>query len=137
MRIYEYRCKTCKRRVSLLVKGFEEPEKLECPECGGRELERLFSSFRIGKGESYYRKGIYEDILTDKQLVRGLTSNDPRAMAEWSRRMSAGAGEDLTPESEEVLDRLDAGEPVGKVMEDAKETLGDFGLGGVGSDSEE
>ncbi len=112
---------------------------MECPHCGSKQLARLFSRFRVGKGEAYYRKGIYEDILSDHQLVRGLESNDPRAMAEWSRRMSHGAGEDITPESEEVLGKLDAGEPVGKVMEDAKEVFGDFGLGSsdAGGDSED
>ena len=129
MPIYEYRCGNCKRRVSIFVQGFSEPESLECPECGGKELKRLFSSFRIGKGESYLRKGIYEDILTDNQLVRGLESSDPRALAEWNRRMSHGAGEDISPEYDEMLGKLDAGEPINKVMSDAQTAMGDLGGG--------
>lgn len=92
-------------------------------------MSRLFSRFSIGKGEFYQRKGIYEDILGDHQLVRGLTANDPRAMAEWSRRMSHGAGEDITPESEEILGKLDAGEPIDKVASEAKAAMGDLGGG--------
>lgn len=134
MPIYEYRCADCKRRVSIFVRGFEDPASLECPECGGRELSRLFSRFRVGKGESYYRKDIYEDILSDNKLVRGLEASDPRAMAEWSRRMSHGAGEDITPESDEILGRLDAGEPVEKVMAEAKDAFSDFGMGSEGEE---
>ena len=130
MPIYEYRCADCKKRSSIFVRGFEDPPGLTCPACGGHDLTRLFSRFRVGKGESYYRKGIYEDIFSDSNLIKGLESNDPRAMAEWSRRMSHGAGEDITPESEEVLGKLDAGEPIGKVMEDAKEVLSDYAIGG-------
>ena len=134
MPIYEYRCADCKKLSSIFVRGFEDPPSLKCPECGGADMPRLFSRFRMGKGQSYYTKGIYEDMFSDRKLMKGLESNDPRAMAEWSRRMSHGAGEDLTPETEDILDKLDAGEPVAKVMEEAKETLGDFGLGG-GDDS--
>ena len=129
MPIYEYRCGNCKRRVSILVQGFKEPPSLECPECGSQELTRLFSSFRIGKGESYLRKGLYEDILSDHQLVRGLESSDPRALAEWNRRMSHGAGEEISPEYEDILGKLEAGEPVEKVMEEAQSTMSDFGEG--------
>jgi len=126
MPIYEYRCGNCKRCVSILVQGFKEPPSLECPQCGSEKLTRLFSSFRIGKGETYARKGIYEDILSDNQLVRGLESSDPRALAEWNRRMSHGAGEDISPEYEDMLGKLEAGEPVDKVMREAQSAMGDL-----------
>ncbi|PIU57813.1 MAG: hypothetical protein COS88_00045 [Chloroflexi bacterium CG07_land_8_20_14_0_80_51_10] len=126
MPIYEYRCENCKRRVSLLVQGFKEPLSLKCPQCGSEKLTRLFSRFRIGKGETYARKGIYEDILSDNQLVRGLESSDPRALAEWNRRMSHGAGEDISPEYEDMLGKLEAGEPVDKVMREAQSAMGDL-----------
>lgn len=124
MPIYEYRCGGCKRRVSIYVQGFKDPESRECPQCGSRELSRLFSRFSIGKGECWERKGVYEDILSDANLVRGLESNDPRSFAEWNRRMSRGAGEDIGPEYEDILGKLEAGEPVEKVMQDARESIG-------------
>ncbi|MBT9163480.1 MAG: hypothetical protein DDT24_00387 [Chloroflexi bacterium] len=114
MPIYEYRCGNCKRRVSILVQGFEGHPSPECPRCGGKELTRLFSSFSIGKGESYLRHGLYEDILSDSKLVRGLESSDPRALAEWSRRMSQATGEEMGTEHEDML--LGSGEPVDQVM---------------------
>jgi len=64
----------------------------------------LFSTFSVTKSD----QDIYEDILSDKQLVRGLESNDPRALAEWNKRMSRG--EEVAPEYEEIMDTLEAGE---------------------------
>ncbi|MCX6009097.1 MAG: hypothetical protein NTW48_03525 [Chloroflexi bacterium] len=53
-------------------------------------------------------KDIYEDILSDSQLTRGMLADDPRALAEWNRRMSQG--EEVAPEYEEVVERMEKGE---------------------------
>ena len=104
MPIYEYRCHGCRRRVSLLVRS--ESTLLACPQCGSQELTRLFSTFAIRR--SYM--DAYDSILSDNQLVRGLEHSDPRALAEWNRRMSQGMEEDVGPEYQEMVDRLEAGE---------------------------
>ena len=104
MPIYEYRCNDCKRRVSLLVRT--ESSVLACPQCGGRELQRLVSTFSVRRG---YMDN-YEDILTDSRLVQGLEQSDPRALADWNRRMSRGTDDEVGPEYQEMLERMDAGE---------------------------
>lgn len=124
MPIYEYRCRNCRRRVSLFVRGFEDDPSAKCPQCGSNELTRLFSRFRIGKGDTYYRKDFYEDMLSDHQLVRGLEGNDPRALAEWNRKMMNATGDDIAPEYEEFQDRLEAGESYESVVSDAQQALG-------------
>jgi putative FmdB family regulatory protein len=55
MPIYEYSCKTCGEAFEQLVKS---PDiKINCPQCGGMEISRLFSAFayrsRSGGSESY------------------------------------------------------------------------------------
>ncbi|HAZ31539.1 MAG TPA: hypothetical protein DCY61_02390 [Dehalococcoidia bacterium] len=127
MPIYEYRCGNCQRRVSILVQGFKSPPSPECPRCGDKGLTRLFSSFSIGKSESYMRDGLYEDILSDSKLVHGLESNDPRALAEWTRRMSQATGEEMEPEHEDIMGKLEAGEPVDQVMAEAQSMMADTG----------
>ena len=104
MPVYEYRCNNCHRRVSILVRSFSG-SSVTCPNCGSRELNRLFSTFSVRKSDG----DIYGDILSDSQLVRGLESNDPRALAEWNKRMSQG-DEEVAPEYEEMLDKMEAGE---------------------------
>jgi len=105
MPLYEYRCSNCHRRVTLLIRNFSESSSITCPNCGSTELNRLFSTFAVSGDKS-----AYEDILADPQLVKGLEYDDPRALAEWNRRMSRGLDEEITPEYEEMLERMGAGE---------------------------
>lgn len=104
MPLYEYRCNQCRKRVTILVRG--ESLDLACPQCGGQDLSRLFSTFSIKRTFM----DDYESILDDSRLVKGLESDDPRALAEWNRRMSRGLDEDSGPEYKEMLDRMDKGE---------------------------
>lgn len=86
----------------------------------------------MGKGETYYRKDFYEEILGDRQLVRGLESNDPRALAQWNKKMMQATGDEIAPEYEGFQERLEAGEPYQNVVADAQQSLG---LGSDSSDS--
>ena len=45
MPIYEYACPSCGHEFELLVMGSERPA---CPECGGKKLEKKFSTFSSG-----------------------------------------------------------------------------------------
>ncbi|MBM3131597.1 MAG: zinc ribbon domain-containing protein [Chloroflexi bacterium] len=124
MPIYEYRCGGCKRRVSIFIQGFKENPSVQCPKCGSTDLTRLFSTFRIGKGDWYMRKGVYEDILDDHQLTRGLMANDSKSLAEWNKRMMRATGDEVAPEFEDMQGRLESGERWDKVMNDAQSSLG-------------
>ncbi len=106
MPLYEYRCNGCRRRVTILVRDSSR-SVLACPECGSTRLKRLFSRFAIVKSE----QTSYDEILSDSQLVKGLENDDPRALAEWNKKMSGEAGGDTDPEYGEMLDRMEAGEP--------------------------
>jgi len=130
MPIYEYRCGKCRRRVDIYVQSFSPPDNPSCTKCGSKELSRIYSSFAMRRSKN--DRGVYDEILSDAKLTRGLMSNDPRALAAWSRKMAHATGEDVTPETEELLNRLDAGEDMAKVVEDFKppELRGDSDAGG-------
>ncbi len=132
MPVYEYRCENCKRKVSVFSRGFDPDPSTKCPRCGSPDLSRLFSTFRMGKGETYYRKDFYEEILGDRQLVRGLESNDPKALAQWNKKMMQATGDDIAPEYEGFQERLEAGESYQNVVADAQAQMG---LGGSTPDS--
>ena len=127
MPIYEYQCSNCRRRVTIFVQGFPESLTPVCDHCGSKELRRLFSSFTMGKGDWYKRKGVYEDILSDSQLVKAMQRNDPKALAEWNRRMTRAMEEPPGPEHDEMLGRLDAGEPIDQAVKKAKEEMENAG----------
>ncbi len=102
MPVYEYWCANCLKEVDLYFPSFPQSSPL-CPRCDNT-LTRLFSTFSVRKTD----KAIYEDILSDSQLVRGMLRNDPKALAEWNRRMSRG--EKPAPEYEEMVARMERGE---------------------------
>ena len=131
MPIYEYRCGKCRRRMDIFVQGFSPPTNPSCTKCGSKDLSRIYSSFTVRRSKN--DRGVYDEILSDSKLTHGLMRNDPRALAEWSRKMARATGEDVTPESEELLSRLDAGEDMNKVVEDFKQTEmgGDMETGGA------
>lgn len=118
MPIYEYRCNNCQRKVEVFVQSFSTPSNTSCTHCGSDNLSRIFSKFAVRRSKN--DKSVYDDILSDSKLTEGLMRNDPRALAEWSRKMSRAADEDSTPETEELMDRLEAGEDVSEVIEEMK-----------------
>ncbi len=117
MPVYEYRCNDCRRKVSLYVKGFSDMLKAVCTVCGSENLSRLFSSFAVLKAD----KDVYEDILSDPRLVRGMMENDPRALAEWTRRMEGTAPGEMEPEHEEMMEKLERGERWEKIVTEMQE----------------
>jgi len=105
MPVYEYRCNNCRRRVSVYLRNVATPPK--CPQCGSKDLSRLFSTFAV---RGTY-KDVYEDILGDNQLTSAMLHNDPRALAEWNKRMSRGMETGTEPsEYDEHLERMEHGE---------------------------
>jgi hypothetical protein len=69
-------------------------------------------------------KDVYEDILSDRELTQGMMRNDPRALVEWSRRMSGGDKD--APEYEEITERMELGEwPAEQIEEKRKELVGE------------
>jgi putative FmdB family regulatory protein len=48
MPIYEYRCTTCQERFEALVTSAERAQA-RCPRCGAAKVERLLSTFAVGK----------------------------------------------------------------------------------------
>jgi len=118
MPVYEYNCDSCHQIVSSYRQRFAGASP-SCPRCGSNELRRIFSVFSMQRTYT----GVYEDILSDRQLTQGMMRNDPRALAEWSRRMSSG--EKSPPEYEELTERMEKGEwPSGRIEEKREELFG-------------
>ena len=118
MPIYEYWCGSCQRKISVYKQDFSSTAS--CPRCGNNNLKRVFSTFAMHKTT----KDVYEDILSDRELTQGMLRNEPRAMAEWNKRMTGG--EKSHPEYEEITDRMERGEwPLKQLGEKRKEFFGE------------
>src|SRR5512136_550697 len=107
MPIYEYFCLDCRRRVSLLWRSFADAETREavCPRCNGTNMKRLVSRVAVVRSEDSRL-----DDLEDPGAMAGLDENDPKSLARFMRKMANEAGEELGPEFDEVVGRLEAGE---------------------------
>jgi putative FmdB family regulatory protein len=104
MPLYEYWCQQCRRKI-VLYSPTVSSALPTCPQCGNDTLRRLISTFSV-RSKTY--KDVYEDILSDSQLTRGMMADDPRALAEWNRRMSQG--EEVAPEYEDMIGKMEKGE---------------------------
>lgn len=98
MPIYEYRCLNCKRAFSLLVGVVADANEPACPECGGKELKKLIS--RIARIKS--KDAVLEDLARPDRIG---DIKDPKAMAQWARKMGKALGEET---GEDFGDELDA-----------------------------
>ena len=118
MPIYEYRCAACNRRSSILVRSMNTPVRAKCEHCGSRRMTRLMSKFAVHRASG--------DGLDDLAGMDDLDENDPQAIARWARKMRDETGEDMGPEFDEMIGRMEAGEP----PEDAMGGMdGDDGFG--------
>lgn len=122
--VYEYRCQDCRRRVSLFWRSFSEADEKTptCPRCGGENLQRLISRVRIVRSEESRM-----DELADPSNMPDLDENDPKSLGRWMRSMSNEIGEDLGPEFDEVIGRLESGESPESIEESMPDLMGDEG----------
>ena len=121
MPIYEYRCGDCSRRTSVFVRRANAANGARCEHCGGKKLTRLVSKFAV------HRPGIDFD---DPSSMDDLDQDDPQAVARWARKMGEESGEDMGPEFEEMIQRIERGEDPDALMG------GDDG-GGLDDDDDE
>ena len=122
MPIYEFFCGSCNIIYQFLIRTSGIEKRPVCPRCGNTELERVMSTFSTSAGKSS------GDNL-DEGALAGLDENDPRSMAKAIRSMADEMGEDLGPELEEAISRLEAGED----PEEIERSLEESGFGEPGS----
>ena len=106
MPLYEYRCTSCKKRVTILTLRVSEAVDAVCDRCGARTLERLMSRFATGRSEEARL-----DALADPSNLSGLDENDPASTARWMKRMSREMGDEMGGGSDidEMAEEMAAG----------------------------
>jgi putative FmdB family regulatory protein len=113
MPTYEYRCKTCTRKVTLRYKTYADYDAATptCPHCGSTDLTRLISRVAISRSvTSRLMSGGWEDDSGGDAALDDLEHADPRTLGRVLREMSSEVGEDMGPEFDEVIGRLERGE---------------------------
>jgi putative FmdB family regulatory protein len=100
--VYEFACNACNAALSVFVRSVNSEVNAVCERCGSSDVRRLVSKFAVIRGPG----GASLDDFG------GFDENDPRAMAAWARQMQAESGEDMGPEFEEMVGRLERGESI-------------------------
>jgi len=130
MPIYEYQCAQCGQKARKFWRTFSEVDDttLTCPRCGASSFTRLVSRVAVVRSEESH----LED-LADPDSLAGLDEEDPKQLGRWLRKMSHSVGEEMPPEFDEVIDRLEAGQSPEEIEEDMPELAEDLGdTGGYG-----
>ncbi len=104
MPVYEYLCQDCGRRFSRFFWRFSQAEQTHC-RCGSYQLEQLVALVSMGRSKENRLES-----LADPAKWGEMNEKDPQSMARMMKKLGGEMGEDLGPEFNEVVDRLEAGE---------------------------
>jgi len=120
---YEFRCLTCRRRFDIFLKYDEYGKKpVVCPRCGSSDVQRKIGRIRIARSDESRLES-----LADPAMLDGI-DEDPRTLGRMMREMSGQVGEDMGPEFDEVVKRLESGQP----PEDIERDMPDLGAADSG-----
>ena len=126
MPVYEYLCLECERRFSRFFWRISDAEGAKCG-CGSEQLEQLVSKVAMHRSEESRL-----DSLSDPSKWGDIDENDPKSMARMMKKLGGEMGEDLGPEFDEMVGRLEAGED----PESIEASMGEDGKASGGGESD-
>lgn len=126
MPTYQYRCLNCRKPFEVFMSYSEYGSRsVSCPHCTSEKVQRRIGRIRIARSDD----SRMED-LADPDKLAGL-EDDPKALGRMMRQMSGELGEDMGPEFDEVIDRLESGQSPEEIEEAIPDLGGDEGgMGG-------
>ena len=105
MPIYEYACHGCKKFVDIMVRRVSDDFVARCPECGGKKLTRMISSFafhlsfqsKLDQLDPKYDKMIDASSpdLSFDSLVKKYRLDQPMTTPETRKEIRAKGGPSL------------------------------------------
>lgn len=110
MPIYEFRCQSCQRETSILVKNISSPANLRCGYCGSCDLVRILSSFGIGKTVRSVHEASGSPDNPGPDYYR-----DPRNIGRWAEKKFSDMGVEMPCQVREKIDAAREGEMPGEV----------------------
>jgi len=124
MPTYDFICNNCNERFDVFLTFAEYgKKKVSCTHCKSKNVRRRMTKVRIAKSD----EGRMESMADDFSGFEGL-EDDPKAMGRMMRKMGKEMGEELPPEFNEVVDRLEKGQSPEEIEKEIPD-LGNAGLG--------
>ena len=105
MPTYDFNCLNCQQRFDVYLSYSEYGSKpVICIHCGSANVRRRMTKVRIAKSEDSRMES-----MMDESALAGM-ENDPKALGQMMKKMGKEMGEDVPPEFDDVVDRLEAGQ---------------------------
>jgi putative FmdB family regulatory protein len=128
MPTYDFICNDCKQRFEIFLTYSEYGKKpVACPHCGSANTRRRMTRVRIAKSD----ESRFDSLESEMGNLEGL-EDDPKALGKMMRKMGKEMGEDLPPEFDDVVDRLESGQS----PEEIESALPDLGADIPGGDDD-
>lgn len=126
---YEYVCLNCHKRFEQYF-SYEEYGKMAatCPYCHSKNVQRRIGRIRMAKSEESRLESLADPAALDK------IDEDPQSLGKMMRKMSSEVGEDMGPEFNEVVSRLEKGQSPEEIEKDIPD-LGSDSMGMPPSDA--
>jgi putative FmdB family regulatory protein len=126
MPLYDYICLDCHKRFDVFMPYSEYGARpVACSYCQSENVRRRVPRVRVAKSEESRMDDLAGDF-SDPSALAGL-ENDPQAMGHMMRKMGRELGEEMPPEFDEVVDRLEKGQS----PEEIEKEIPDLGEGGM------
>ncbi len=114
MPTYDFICNDCHQRFEVFLTFSEYGKKpVTCVHCHSKNVRRRMTKVRIAKSE----ESRMESMSDEFSGMEGM-EDDPKAMGRMMRKMGNEMGEDLPPEFNEVVDRLEKGQSPEEIEKD-------------------
>lgn len=126
MPTYDFICNDCKQRFDVFLTFSEYGKKtVTCTYCKSKHVRRRMTKVRIAKSEESRMASMADDFSG----IEGM-EDDPKAMGRMMRKMGKEMGEELPPEFNEVVDRLEKGQS----PEEIEKEVPDLGNADIGDE---
>ncbi len=120
MPTYEFHCINCNHKFEIFLTYQEYGTRpVPCPACDHPEPERIIKPVRVARSDEDRF-----DALADPEILAGL-DDDPQTLGKMMRQMSQELGEDMGPDFDEVVDRLEKGQSPEEIERDLPDLGGD------------
>ena len=130
---YDFICQRCQKRfVKYLTYAEHGNKSVDCPYCGSDDVARRITRVRIARSEDI-RLESFEEFSNPESM--GQMEQNPQALGSMMRRMSGELGEEMKPEFNEVVDRLEKGQSPDEIEKDFPDYAGGGGFA-LGDDAD-
>jgi putative FmdB family regulatory protein len=130
MPAYDYRCNSCKRRVSIFYKTYKDYDAANttghiCPACGSTDLTRVINRVAV------QRPGRNYGNMSSDEMLSVLEGGDSREVGHMMNQLGQDEGMN-DPVMQEVAGRLMKGDDPERIERDLEAQGVDFGDDGGG-----